>query len=184
MAEAKWRATREQTLGQDNFVTLHWNDYELPDGSRLDGYYLLEERPGVNIVAVTERKEILLVRQYRVGIDTFIYECPAGFLEDDDQDVIERAKRELREETGHEALEWHPLGVMHSAPHRTRKTEHCYLALNARQVGGQDLDETESLRFGRFPLDKVRDMVSEGQITSTTTLGLLLKALLWLDRVS
>jgi len=184
MAEAKWRATREQTLGQDSFVTLRRNDYELPDGSRLDAYYLLNERPGVNIVAVTEREEILLVRQYRVGIDAFIYECPAGFLEDDDQDVLERAQRELREETGHEADEWHSLGVMHAAPHRMRKEEHCYLALHARQVGGQDLDETESLRFGRFPLDKVRDMVREGQITSATTLGLLFKAMLRLEQLS
>ncbi len=181
MPEEKWRLTREETLGQSSFITLRQNDYVLPDGKPMDGYYLLEERPGVNVVAITEAGEMLLVRQYRPGIDGFVLECPAGFLEDGDEDVAERARRELREETGYEAGEWQALGAVHSAPHRMRKTEHCYLARNARRVGGQELDETESLRFGRFPLAEVWRMVRAGEITSTTTMAVLLKALLVLQ---
>ncbi len=178
MPEEKWRLRREETLGRSSFITLHQNDYVLADGTPMDGYYLLEERPGVNVVAITEAGDMLLVRQYRPGLDAFVFEVPAGFLEDGDDDVAERARRELREETGYEADEWHSLGAVHSAPHRMRKTEHCYLARNARRVGGQELDDTESLRFGRFPLPEVRRMVRDGEITSTTTMAVLLKALL------
>ena len=182
MAEERWRLVHHQTLGQDEFVEVRQHDYELPEGSRMEGFYVLRERSGVNGVAVTPEGTVLLVRQYRAGMDAFTYECPAGFLEEGDEDLLERARRELREETGHEADTWHSLGEIHPAPHRMRKTDHGYLALGARQVTGQALDSTEFVQFETFPLAKVWQMIQDGEITSATTIALLLKARLFLER--
>ena len=183
MPEEKWRLVRQQTLGQDKFVKVRQHDYELPDGSRMEGFYLLEERTGVNIVAVTAQNTLLLVRQYRAGMDSVTYECPAGFLEDG-EDALHRAKRELLEETGHEADTWHSLGTIHPAPHRMKKTDHYFLALGARQVTGQDLDSTEFVQFKAFPVEKIWQMIRDGEITSATSIALLFKARLFMENLS
>ena len=181
MPEEKWRLVHQQTLEQNKFLEIRKHDYELPDGSRLEGFYFLQERNGVHIVVVTGQREMLLVRQYRAGIDAFAYECPAGFVEDGDEDVLERAKRELREETGYAAERWYPLGVIHPSPHRTRKTDHCFLALDARRVAEQDLDSTEFVQYERVPLDQVWQMIREGQITSASAIAVLFKAMLRME---
>ena len=181
MAEEKWRLVRRETLEQDEFLEVSKHDYELPDGSRMEGFYFLRERDGVHIVVVTGQREVLLVRQYRAGIDAFTYECPAGFREDDDEDMVEQARRELREETGYEAERWYALGVIHPAPHRVRKTDHAFLALDARQVTEQQLDSTEFVQFERVPLDKVWQMIREGEITSAGTIAVLCKAMLRME---
>ncbi len=135
-------------------------------------------RPAARVVLLDAENRVLLFHTVDPFVpDVVTWVTPGGGVEPGEE-LVEAARRELREETGYEADEWHSLGAVHSAPHRMRKTEHCYLARNARRVGGQELDETESLRFGRFPLPEVRRMVRDGEITSTTTMAVLLKALL------
>ena len=48
----------------------------------MEDFLILSERDGVHVVAITPDYEVLLVQQYRAGIDGFTLECPAGFLED------------------------------------------------------------------------------------------------------
>jgi 8-oxo-dGTP pyrophosphatase MutT (NUDIX family) len=181
MADDRWRLLRQQPLARDKFIEVFENDYELPDGKRMEGYIVLREHDSVQIVALTPEREILLVRQYRVGADDFLYECPAGFLEAGETNPLERAQDELREETGYEADEWHDLGGFYPSPHRLRKTEYCFLALGARQAGDQQLDQTESVTWESMPLDAVRQMVLDGRITAAHTLALLFKAMLFLE---
>ena len=184
MAE-KWRLIKEESIASDKFLEVRRSHIALPNGERLDGYLTLTEEDSVHIVPITAKDELLLVRQYRYGIDDWTYECPAGFLEAGDTDPLERAKRELREETGYEAEQWLNLGVAHPTINRMRKTEYCFLALGARRVGDQQLDETESAEWQRVLLADVRAMIADGKITSASALAALCKALIALeDKVS
>ena len=54
---------------------------------------------GVMIVPVTEEDEFVILKQFRPAINDYIYEFPAGLV-DDGEEIIESAKRELFEETG------------------------------------------------------------------------------------
>jgi ADP-ribose pyrophosphatase len=184
MADQQWRLLKQRTIGEDTLLEVQQNDYELPNGSRAERYFLLKEQDAVHVVAVTPGQEILLVRQYRVGADSVLLEFPAGFMEPGDDDPLERARAELREETGYEAEEWHDLGYLDPAVHRIRKREYCFLALGARRVGEQDLDETETVRAELVALDRVRQLAAEGQITSATALAVLCKVMLWMERRS
>ncbi len=183
MAE-KWRLIKEERIADDKFLEVRRSDIELPNGERLEGYLTLTEADSVHIVPITAQDETLLVRQYRYGIDDWSYECPAGFLEAGESDPVERAKRELREETGYEAEQWIALGVAHPTINRMRKTEHCFLALGARRVGEQELDETESAQWRRVSLRQVRAMIADGKITSSSALAALCKALVALEERS
>src|SRR5579872_168774 len=60
------------------------------------------------MMAVDERKRILLVRQYRLPADKYLWELPAGKL-DEGETALQAAKRELVEETGYRARTWKKL---------------------------------------------------------------------------
>lgn len=181
MPEEKWRLLREETVGHDDFLEVHKGDYELPGDKHIEGFWTFQERDSVHIAAVTPECELLLVRQYRLGLDAFLYECPAGFLEAGETDLLERAKRELREETGYQTQSWHALGLFHETVNRMRKNSYCFLALDARQVAEQKLDSTEAVQFERVPPAEVRRMVRDDVITAANTLALLCKALLFME---
>ncbi len=179
----RWELVNHRLLIKDQWLEVYENDYKLPDGSRMEGYHALRERDGVIIVALTEQEDLLLVQQYRPGIGTMVYELPAGFMEPGEQDQLARAKTELAEETGYAAEEWRALGPIHDAPHRIDKTSHCFPALNVRHQTEQHQDQTEFVRYKRFPLARVLRMIEDNEFSSAVMVAALLKALLVLRRV-
>jgi len=74
-------------------------DLRLPTGEIKEDYYHLNRPDYVLVLAVDEQERILLERQYRRGVDEFVYELPAGWLNKGEK-PIDAAKRELKEETG------------------------------------------------------------------------------------
>jgi 8-oxo-dGTP pyrophosphatase MutT (NUDIX family) len=59
----------------------------------------VNSRGVVIIVPVTPGRELVLIRQYRAALDSYVIELPAGLV-DKDEDIIEAGRRELIEETG------------------------------------------------------------------------------------
>src|SRR5207302_10974648 len=64
-------------------------------------FYILEGGNWVNVVALTESREVVLVRQYRLGTASESLEIPGGCVEESDRDALHSAQRELLEETGY-----------------------------------------------------------------------------------
>ncbi len=179
----RWQLVNHRLLIKDRWLEVYENDYELPDGSRMEGYHALRERDGVIIVALTEEHEVLLVRQYRPGIAQSLYELLAGFMEPGETDQLERAKSELAEETGYTADEWRALGPVHDAPYRIQKASYCFLALNAGHTMDQHQDQTEFVRYKPVPLAEVLRMIEDNQISSAVMIAAMLKALLTLGQI-
>ena len=109
----------------------------------------------VIIVAVTPEDRVLFVEQYRVPIQQFTIEMPAGLIGDaghaDDDDVAGAARRELEEETGWACgrVEW-----LHSGPSSAgMSTEmmHFVRALDLRKVGEGGGDDTEDIIVHEVP---------------------------------
>jgi 8-oxo-dGTP pyrophosphatase MutT (NUDIX family) len=84
----------------------------------------------------------------------------------DDRDVkpMEAAKRELLEETGHEATEWHAIGATHPNPAILDNTCYFYLALGAHKVADLRLDEAEELEVVEVGLDEIPELILNGKI--------------------
>ena len=178
-----WRLVESRTVARNEWLTIDECDFELPDGSRNEGFHVVRERPGVLVVALTEGREALVVRQYRAAVEAFELEFPAGFLEEGETDFLRRAQTELREETGYESDTWHSLGEIHLAPHRIDKRDQLFLALDVRKVSGQDLDPSEFVEVGLMPIQRVREAVETGEMTSAVCVAALWKALLLLERL-
>ena len=103
-----WKILSSEYLIERPWLTARRDRVELPDGRIIEEYYVLEYPDWVNIVAIDKEGKMLLVRQYRHGLQRTGYELVAGVLEKD-ENPMEAAKRELLEETGYAGGEWHEL---------------------------------------------------------------------------
>src|SRR5512147_313760 len=105
---------------------------ELSNGHLLDAM-IFEFRSWANIVALTKNGEVVLVRQYRHGVNQVLLEFPGGVVEDE-EDPKTGARRELLEETGYTASQWIEIGKIDPNPALQTNTLHCYLALGAEKI--------------------------------------------------
>ena len=76
-------------------------------------FSILEAPDWINIVALTPERDIVLVEQYRYGIEEPTLELPGG-VSDPGETPFESSKRELMEETGYSSEEWISLGKVSS----------------------------------------------------------------------
>ncbi len=124
------------------------------------------------VVAVDEAGRVCLVRQYRHGVADFLWEIPAGKLDDGEAPPI-CAVRELAEETGVTAKHWTSLGLFIPAPSIFSELIHLYLARDL-DVGTPKPDMDEELELKWMPLADATRMVLRGDWSDgKTALGLL-----------
>ena len=146
-----------------------------------EGRLIIVEHPGaVAIIALDEAERVLLVKQYRHAVRAVTLEIPAGTLEPD-EDPLEAAQRELREETGYRAGQLERLGGIYTAPGFSTEYIHFFLAtqLTADRL---TMDEDEVIDLLRSPLAGVVELVRSGQIDDGKTVGGLLLAQAWLNK--
>lgn len=103
-------------------------------------YYSLKLPDYAAVVALTERDEVLIVRQYRPAVEHETFELPSGII-DPGETPAETAKRELLEETGYAADEVEVLGGMETDVGRLGNRIWTCLARNVRQVPGRAPEE-------------------------------------------
>ncbi len=95
----KWKFISSAPVFTSEWLSIQKRSYQLPSGEIGEDYYHLNRPDYVLVVAENDQGRILLERQYRRGVNDFIYELPAGWI-DEGEKPIDAAKRELQEETG------------------------------------------------------------------------------------
>ncbi|MFI4888999.1 MAG: NUDIX hydrolase [Steroidobacterales bacterium] len=126
------------------------------------------------VVPVDEKRRVCLVRQYRLGIEDFMWEIPAGKL-DAGEAPETCAVRELQEETGIVASRWSPLGMFIPAPGIYTERIFLYLA-QGLSVGTAAPDIDEELELQWLPLKEAVAMVLSGEWSDGKTAVALLRA--------
>src|SRR6188474_2464273 len=112
---------------------------------------VLEYGTWVTTVALTQHQEVLLIKQYRHGAQKIIWELPGGAV-DEDEKPITAAKRELLEETGYSSDNIIEIGRVSPNPASHTNLMYAYIALDAKRVGSQALDEIEEIEVYPIPL--------------------------------
>jgi 8-oxo-dGTP pyrophosphatase MutT (NUDIX family) len=113
------------------------------------------------VVAMDGAGRVCLVRQYRHGVEDFLWEIPAGKL-DPGEAPQACAVRELAEETGVQARRWTSLGRFLPAPGIFTEVIHLYLARDLT-VGAPSPDADEELEIQWLPIEEAAGMVLRGE---------------------
>lgn len=129
----------------------------------------------VNIVAVTKRRELVLIRQFRHGTRETEWEIPGGCIDAADSSPVAAGVRELMEETGFAGRNPRIIGKVHPNPALQGNLCHTILIEDAERVSPPHLEPTECIVTEPVPEEKVREMIREGVIKH----GLVLNALMF-----
>ncbi len=148
----------------------------LPDGTETTREYITH--PGaVVMIALLDNGKLVFERQFRYPVGRVFLEFPAGKI-DAGEDILLTARRELQEETGYVARDWHYLGVMHPCIGYSNERIELFFARGLRHVGAA-LDEGEFLEVVEMSLEVALEAVRTGSITD----GKSIAALLWAERI-
>ena len=154
---------------------------ELPNGKMLDAI-IFEFRSWANILAITKDREVVLIKQYRHGVQDFLWEIPGGVVEDG-EDPMQGVKRELLEETGYTAARVFETGRLFPNPALQTNTMYCFLALDTEKVDVQNLDDGEDIEVHLVPLDELIAMTKRGEFPHALQVAALFQSFAYLDRI-
>jgi ADP-ribose pyrophosphatase len=137
--------------------------------------------PGaVAVIALDDEDRVLLIRQYRHPVGRWLFEPPAGLLDEAGESALATAERELAEEAGYRAESWNVLLDVYLSPGGTSEAIRIYLArtLSALPDGRPHTGEAEEAHLPRawVPLDEARDLVLDGRIGSPSAASGILAA--------
>ena len=158
-----WEKLRSDTVADCHVFTVHRNLRKSPITKTVGEFHTISAPDWVNILALTEKDEVVMIRQYRHGIDEITWELPGGMI-DQGEEPEEAARRELLEETGYEAEEIRIIGSVQSNPAYFNNLNYTVLARGARRVASQSLDEFEEIHVAVYSLDQIERMLRNGEI--------------------
>lgn len=156
---------------------------ELPDGKIVDGF-VLEFGDWVTVLALTKQQEVVMVRQYRHGVQKVILELPGGAMDARDESPLQAARRELLEETGFTSDTLIQIGCVSPNPASQTNLIYSFLALDAEKVGEQELDDTEEIEVALKPLEEVIGMAKRGELLQTMHVSTVFFALAYWNRIA
>jgi ADP-ribose pyrophosphatase len=175
MALKPWIYEVRELVADMRVFRVHRVRAQSPRTGKYCSLSLLEAGHWVNVVALTPEAEIVLVRQFRHGIEAFTLEIPGGMV-DKGEEPAEAAIRELREESGYAGDPPVLLGSV--TPNPALFNNHCftYLIQNCRRIGEVSLDHGEDLEVLIRPLCELPGLIAAGGIDH----ALVISAFWWL----
>ncbi|WP_041391007.1 NUDIX hydrolase [Prochlorococcus marinus] len=137
------------------------NKIQLPIG--IEGSFGMIRHPGAALaVPIQENGNVILLRQYRFAVSRRILEFPAGTLEAN-EDPLSSIKRELGEESGYQAKQWHNLGLMLPCPGYSDEVIHLFLAQNLTPLEKKPLgDEDEDIEVLEMTKNELEHAIASG----------------------
>jgi len=139
----------------------------LPDGNTAVRECI--RHPGaVLILAQRDDRRILFVRQFRYPVGQALLELPAGRI-DPGEALLDCARRELLEETGFQARDWHHLGMIHPCVGYSDERIEIFLARDLIEVGARP-DADEFLEILHLDVEEAEQAARDGRITDAKTI--------------
>ena len=167
--EFEEKITSVETIHEGVVTTYQLAEVTLPDGKSAQRE-IVRHKSAAAVIAFTEELKIVLVRQYRVAIGKTTLELPAGLREEEDQDGIITAKRELEEETGLRSENWRFVTSFYSTPGFTDEFLEIYEAHGVEKVENPlPKDEDEFLEVVELDFDEAMDAYSRGELCDSKT---------------
>ena len=169
----QWPVVSSAELVRSKLVTVRADQVRMPDNHVAERDVVLH--PGaVAILPLDASDRILMVRQYRHPVGRLLWEIPAGLRDVAGEDPWVTAQRELLEEAGYRARDWHVLADYFSSPGFTTEQLRIFLARGLQAVPEAERDyvrqdEEATLVLGWLPLDEAVRKVFAGDLHNGPT---------------
>jgi 8-oxo-dGTP pyrophosphatase MutT (NUDIX family) len=160
----KWTKLHSKQLADYRIFTVRQDSSQSPRTDQQHNFFVLDTPNWINIIAITLEQNVVLIHQFRHGTESVCLEIPGGMV-DEGEEAKEAAVRELREETGYEATEWHHIGTVDPNPAFLNNRCDTFLALNARRVAEVHFDGAEDIAVEEVPIANIPHLIQSGQIT-------------------
>jgi ADP-ribose pyrophosphatase len=181
-ARKKGHAPAEQLESREIYrgpiVTLNRDTVRFPDGATSE--FDIARHPGASAVVpflsepTGDEPQILMMRQYRYAAGGYLYEIPAGRL-DEDETPEACAIRELKEETGCSAAKIEPLTTFLTTPGFTDEIIHLFMATGLTH-GQHEREADEFVELVIMRLSETLELIRDGKITDAKTIIALMYA--------
>ncbi|MFH2006299.1 MAG: NUDIX hydrolase [bacterium] len=159
-----WPALHTEKISENRVFSLIRRRARSPRTGLDHDFFLLTTPTWINIVPITRSGELVLVRQYRQGVEDFTLEIPGGMMDPRDGAPEDAAARELLEETGYRAARLLEMGWVEPNPAIQDTRCHTFLAEDVERVAPIDQDGGEDLEVVLVPLSEVGELVRCGRI--------------------
>ena len=168
-----WQTLATKAIYKNPWISVREDQVLNPKGG--NGIYgvVSFKNKALGIIPIDEEMNTWLVGQYRYPLDEYSWEIPmgGGLLE---KDILESAKRELKEETGFTAAKWTKVCRLHTSNSVTDEEGFVYLAQELT-AGETEFEETEDLKIWKLPFKEVVEMVMRDEITDAISVAGILK---------
>jgi 8-oxo-dGTP pyrophosphatase MutT (NUDIX family) len=175
-----WTILAERPIYDNPWISL--TEYDVLNPAGKPGLYgkMHFKNKAIGIIPIDDEGYVYLVGQTRFALSAYSWEIPAGGGPLD-EDPLEAAKRELKEETGLVAGEWNRVLEMHLSNSVTDEHGFIFLATDLRMEEAEP-EDTEDIRVLRIPLQEAYEMVTDGRITDAPTIMAILLVMTMMDR--
>jgi ADP-ribose pyrophosphatase len=160
----RWKRLRSTNIGSFRIFNIREDRYLLPRNNKERSFYVLESNDWVNVIPLTPEGEVVLIRQFRFGIEAVTLEIPGGIVEAG-HSPLEAGQNELLEETGHQSKEWEYLGFVFPNPAFLNNRCHSFLARGVKKVAEIRPEESEEFEVLKVPYDEIKTLIAQGTIS-------------------
>jgi len=163
-----WQTISKNKIYENAWIEVSHHEVINPSGN--NGIYgvVRFHNKAIGILAIDDHLNIVLVGQDRYPLNAYSWEIPEGGCPIG-EDNLSAAKRELKEETGLEAIHWMPLCKFHLSNSVTDEEGQLFLARNLK-AGKSSPEETENLSLKKVTLEEALNQIENGEITDVITI--------------
>jgi ADP-ribose pyrophosphatase len=158
-----WQVLESRLVVERRWIEVHEQRVRLGNGHEIDEFHKVVMPNWAAVLCLTAEDEVVLVRQYRHGIEEECVELPAGVIEPEES-PLEGAKRELLEETGYVADEWSLIRTFATEPSRHTVRAHFFCARGARVDRERAPEPSEDIELLKLPLADLLPLCDRGEI--------------------
>lgn len=172
MAIEKWTTKQRKVIFEHPRITLLEDVVSLPDGTTMTYLRTVPSTAdSVAVIAINEKGELLIQREYSYPPDEIMWQLPGGGMESG-EDIVTAAKRELSEESGYSAQHCRIIGAYHTANRLSNQKQHVVVCtgLMERKAQADQGEFIENYWLSKAAIDR---KIAKGEVTNMNMLAAL-----------